>query len=105
MRHGRSWSCPTTTWASSGKQDVSRNLFSSQNINFDSSRLYENAERVRTCNSVVTKVPGMFASVNNSTDPATNEIISYISNAGIPSVSNQTVQYLDVITPYSVFPT
>jgi hypothetical protein len=47
----------------------------------------------------------MFASVNNSTDPATNEIISYISNAGIPSVSNQTVQYLDVITPYSVFPT
>lgn len=47
----------------------------------------------------------MFASVNNSTDPTTNEIISYISNAGIPSVSNQTVQYLDVITPYSVFPT
>ena len=47
----------------------------------------------------------MFASVNNSTDPATDEIISYISNAGIPSISNQTVQYLDVITPYSVFPT
>jgi hypothetical protein len=105
MRHGKSWSFPTTTWTSSGKQDVSLNLFSSQNINFESSRLYENAERVRTCNSVVTKVPGMFASVNNSTDPATNEIISYISNAGIPSVSNQTVQYLDVITPYSVFPT
>ncbi|KAH8807307.1 putative GPI anchored protein [Xylogone sp. PMI_703] len=67
-------------------------------------RLYENAERVRTCNSVVTKIPGMFASVNNSTDPTTNEIISYISNAGIPSISNQTSQYLEVITPYSVFP-
>jgi hypothetical protein len=53
----------------------------------------------------VTKVPGMFASVNNSTDPATDEIISYISNAGIPSVSNQTSQYLQVITPYSTFPT
>ncbi|CZR60559.1 related to GPI anchored protein [Phialocephala subalpina] len=61
-------------------------------------------ERVRTCNSVVTKVPGMFASVNNSTDPTTGQIIGYISNAGIPSISNQTVQELDVITPYSVFP-
>jgi hypothetical protein len=46
----------------------------------------------------------MFASVNNSTDPTTNEIIGYISNAGIPSIANQTVQELDVITPYSVFP-
>jgi hypothetical protein len=47
----------------------------------------------------------MFASVNNSTDPTTGQIIGYISNAGIPSISNQTVQELDVITPYSVFPT
>jgi hypothetical protein len=68
-------------------------------------RIYYNAERARTCNSVVTKVPGMFASVNNSTDPTTGQIIGYISNAGIPSISNQTVQELDVITPYSVFPT
>ncbi|KAJ5610641.1 GPI anchored protein [Penicillium lagena] len=68
-------------------------------------RVYENAERVRTCNSVVTKVPGMFASVNNSTDPSNGQVIGYISNAGIPSISNQTVQELDVITPYSVFPT
>lgn len=107
MRRGRSWSCLTTTWTSSGAftQAISFNLLSSQITNVYSSRLYKNAERVRTCNSVVTKVPGMFASVNNSTDPATNEIISYISNAGIPSVSNQTIQYLEVITPYSVFPT
>jgi hypothetical protein len=47
----------------------------------------------------------MFASVNNSTDPSTGQIIGYISNAGIPSIANQTVQELDVITPYSVFPT
>jgi hypothetical protein len=64
-----------------------------------------NAERARTCNSVVTHVPGMFASVNNSTDPVTGQIIGYISNAGIPSIANQTVQELDVVTPYSVFPT
>jgi hypothetical protein len=47
----------------------------------------------------------MFASVNNSTDPVTRQIIGYISNAGIPSIANQTVQELDVVTPYSVFPT
>lgn len=47
----------------------------------------------------------MFASVNNSTDPTTGQIIGYISNAGIPSIENQTIQELDVITPYSVFPT
>ncbi len=46
----------------------------------------------------------MFASVNNSTDPTTGQIIGYISNAGIPSISYQAVQELDVITPYSVFP-
>jgi hypothetical protein len=45
----------------------------------------------------------MFASVNNSTD-SNGQILGYISNAGIPAISNQTVQELDVITPYSVFP-
>lgn len=60
---------------------------------------------MRTCNSVVTKVPGLYASINNSTDPETDEIIGYISPAGIPSVASQTEQELDVITPYGVFPT
>lgn len=47
----------------------------------------------------------MFASINNITDPSIGDVTGYISNAGIPSISNQTVQELDVITPYSVFPT
>lgn len=47
----------------------------------------------------------MYASVNNSTDPETDTIIGYISPAGVPSVASQTEQELDVITPYSVFPT
>lgn len=69
-------------------------------------RLYHNAERVRTCNSVLMgRNPGMFASVNNITDPVTGQIAGYISNAGVPEVANQTVQELDVIPPYSVFPT
>lgn len=42
----------------------------------------------------------MFASVNNSTD-STGQIIGYISNAGIPQIANQTIQELDVVTPYS----
>jgi hypothetical protein len=45
----------------------------------------------------------MFPSVNNSTDPTTGQIVGYISNAGIPSIVNQTVQELDVIISYSVF--
>ena len=67
-------------------------------------RLFLNAERARTCNSaIVTHNPGMFASVNNITD-SSGQIIGYISDAGIPSISNQTEFELDVITPYSVFP-
>lgn len=68
-------------------------------------RLYHNAERARTCNSVVTKVPGLFASVNNSTDPKTDTILGYISPAGIPSIASQKEQYHDVITPYGAWPT
>ncbi|KAA8641777.1 endo-beta-1,2-glucanase [Aspergillus tanneri] len=67
-------------------------------------RVSDNAERVRTCNSVVTNNPGMFASVNNSTNVTSGEIMGYISDAGIPSISSQPVRNLDVITPYSVFP-
>lgn len=47
----------------------------------------------------------MYASVNNVTNPATGDVYGYISAAGIPSIANQTQQELDVITPYSVFPT
>ncbi|QQK44756.1 putative GPI anchored protein [Penicillium digitatum] len=68
-------------------------------------RGFATAVRVRTCNSVTTKMPGMFASINKITDPSTGEVTDYISNAGIPSISNQTVQDLDVNVPGSVFPT
>ena len=55
----------------------------------------------------------MFASVNNITYSSTSStppslrgaIEGYISNAGIPGISNQTSFELDVITPYAVFPT
>ena len=66
-------------------------------------RIYDNNERARTCNSRIEANPGMFASINNVTD-ASGQIIGYISNAGIPSIANQTVQERDVITPYSTMP-
>lgn len=69
-------------------------------------RVFHNAERVRTCNSrIMGQNAGMFASVNDITDPVTGQIVTYISAAGIPSVSSQSTQRLDVITPYAVFPT
>ncbi|KAF8576240.1 putative GPI anchored protein [Ramaria rubella] len=66
--------------------------------------LYANMERARTCNAQATRNPGMYASINNSTD-SSGQIIGYISNAGIPSLANQTIQELDVITPYSTMNT
>lgn len=69
-------------------------------------RIFHNAERVRTCNSVLMgQNGGLFASVNNITDPVTGQIIGYISAAGIPSISNQTTQEQDIVTPYGSFPT
>ncbi|KAG5977248.1 hypothetical protein E4U55_006949 [Claviceps digitariae] len=68
-------------------------------------RLYHNAERARTCNSVVTETPGLFASVNNSTNVTSDEIIGYISAAGIPSIASQKEQYHDVVSPYGAWPT
>lgn len=67
-------------------------------------KVFHNAERARTCNSFLNQNPGMYASVNNITDD-NGQILGYISNAGIPSISFIPVQELDVITPYSVFPT
>lgn len=103
MSHGRSWSFRTSTLTLSGESSL--NLFLSSLLTLALSRLHHNAERVRTCNSVVTKVPGLFASVNNSTDPSTDEIIGYISPAGIVSVASQQEQEHDVITPYGAWPT
>lgn len=68
-------------------------------------RVFHNAERARTCDAVSIGNPGMFASVNNVTDPVSHDVYGYISAAGIPSIANQTVQELNVITPYSTMAT
>lgn len=72
-------------------------------------RVFKNAERIRTCDSMLMGVPGMFASAVNGTSPSSgvmtaNATLEYqeINNAGIPSVAVFEQQELDVVTPYSV---
>lgn len=75
-------------------------------------RVFKNAERIRTCDSMLMGVPGMFASTSNGTSPSTgimsaNATLEYqmIDNAGIPSAAVFEQQELDVVTPYAVAPT
>jgi hypothetical protein len=68
-------------------------------------RLFHNAERARTCDAVLSSNPGIFASVNNVTNLTTLDLEGYISPAGIPSISFNQAQELDMITPYATFPT
>ncbi|KFZ20061.1 hypothetical protein V501_00321 [Pseudogymnoascus sp. VKM F-4519 (FW-2642)] len=67
-------------------------------------QVYRNGEVVRTCHSAANKIPGMYASVNNATDPVTGEIQGYISATGVQSVASQNVTESYMITPYSSYP-
>ncbi|KAK5938720.1 hypothetical protein PMZ80_008912 [Knufia obscura] len=76
------------------------------------SRVYMNAEYVRTCNSVLMgRTPGMFSRTPNATvsSSAPNSSMAIeteqIQNAGVPSAAVFQEQELDMITPSSVFPT
>ena len=75
------------------------------------SKVYMNAEYVRTCNSVLMgSTPGLFSRCLNatlSTDSGPNRGIEgpWIQNAGIPSAAVFEEQELDMVTPSAVFPT
>ena len=103
---------------------VQRGLYFSSNENIKllympyldipiANRVFKNAERVRTCNSVLmSNTAGMFASSPNGTSPSadagsgsTTLAYQYIDNAGIPSAAVFEEQELDMITPMAVFPT
>lgn len=68
-------------------------------------QVMKNAERVRTCNSVLMgSTPGLFAAVTNTTSPNEQDITSYIHNAGVPgSMSFNAFQEQDIIAPYAAF--
>ena len=64
-------------------------------------RLHRNGEKARTWDAYLSRLPGMFASVN---DVSTNESIpSYISAAGVQDLAFETVNRRDVITGYGTF--
>ena len=76
------------------------------------SRVYMNAERVRTCNSILMRrTPGFFSRSPDATLSAdsVNNSLGYehaqIHNAGIPSAAVFQQQEQDMITPSAVFPT
>lgn len=70
-------------------------------------RIYHNAERVRTCNSMLMKSPGLFGSSFNITTPSTRSStnLSRVHGAGIPAVSFNQTQELDLISPGAAWPT
>lgn len=69
-------------------------------------RPMKNAERVRTCNSVLMgDTPGLFAAVSNAISPTDHGDITYVDSAGIPSAAKDRTQELDMITPYAAFAT
>lgn len=70
-------------------------------------RVYSNAERVRTCNSMLTYSPGLFSGTFNITTPSmrTSTNLTHVYGAGIPAVSFNKTQELDLICPGAAWPT
>jgi hypothetical protein len=71
------------------------------------SRIFHNAERARTCNAHLTANPGMFSRVINVSTEVSSSSSSFppLLPAGIPILSTDLTQALDVITPSAIFPT
>jgi len=64
-------------------------------------RLYANGEKVRTWDSYLNNIPGMFAAIN---DVSTNETIPGYIGCGIPAVAIAKNTRRDVITGYGIYP-
>lgn len=65
-------------------------------------RVFHSAEVVRTWDAVTSASPGLLASINDVTD-GSEDIPDYISAAGIPGISFQSIDRRDVITPYGSY--
>ncbi|KAL0482233.1 hypothetical protein AKO1_011119 [Acrasis kona] len=66
-------------------------------------RLFINGEKARTWYSYMNNIPGMFASVTSPTRTGSYDP-GYLSACGIQSISFETVQHTDVVTPYGAYP-
>eukprot|EP01121_Diplochlamys_sp_Union-15-3_P001464 TRINITY_DN11268_c0_g1_i1.p1 TRINITY_DN11268_c0_g1~~TRINITY_DN11268_c0_g1_i1.p1 ORF type:complete len:532 (+),score=71.97 TRINITY_DN11268_c0_g1_i1:51-1646(+) len=65
--------------------------------------IFMNGEKIRTWNSRLKNIPGLFASVTNVTT-RNGEDTGYISALGIPEIAFQPAVSQEVITPYGSFP-
>jgi len=66
-------------------------------------RVFRNGERARSWNSALKRIPGMYASVTDVC-AAGQQPPDYISSTGIESISFNSVDRADVVTPYGSFP-
>ncbi|EFA78326.1 hypothetical protein PPL_08977 [Heterostelium album PN500] len=66
-------------------------------------RVFENGERARTYFSNMNQYPGLFASVNNVTQPNTYDP-NYDGATGIQEIAFESIQTNDVFTPYGSYP-
>jgi len=64
-------------------------------------RIFRNGEKVRTWDSFLNKLPGMFAAIN---DVSTDEHIPGYIGCGIPVIATNKNVRRDVITGYSIYP-
>jgi len=65
-------------------------------------RVFRNGEKVRTINSVLNKIPGLYAAASNITTGGPIE--QYVNAVGIPSIAHEKIKDFDLITPYGCFP-
>ena len=63
-------------------------------------QVFLNGEKIRTWNSKVNKLPGMFASVT-STIATNDQQLNYFSDCGVQEVAFERVGRKEVVTPYS----
>ncbi len=65
-------------------------------------KIFRNAEKARTYDAYINKLPGLMASINDVTD-GSEDIPSYASACGIQSISFQKIERRDLMTPYGSF--
>jgi hypothetical protein len=65
-------------------------------------KIFRNAEKVRTLDAYLNKIPGLMASINDVTN-GSQDIPDYASACGISSVAFEKVERRDLLTPYGSF--
>lgn len=65
-------------------------------------KVFKNAEKARTFDAYINKLPGLMASINDVTD-GSEDIPTYASACGIASISFEEILRRDLLTPYGSY--